>query len=295
MRVRILGSAAGGGSPQWNCRCAVCALAWAGDPRVPWRTQCSTAVSADGERWVLLNASPDLRQQILENPPLRPSRDGRHSPLAAVIVTNADVDHVAGLLTLREGQKLTVAAPPQVLAQIDANPIFGVLNRDLVAFRSLQPGEPQEIAGLEITAFPVSAKVPLWLEGTADTLAAEGTGLMIRSPGRQIAHVTACAEVTDDLRRRVAGSDLLLFDGTLWQDDELVRAGLGTKTGRRMGHVPISGAGGALDAWRDVPVGRRLFIHVNNTNPVLIAGSPERLAVQDAGWDVAVDGMEITL
>lgn len=293
--MRILGSAAGGGSPQWNCRCAVCALAWAGDSRVPWRTQCSTAVSADGERWVLLNASPDLRQQILENPPLRPARDGRHSPIAAVVVTNADVDHVAGLLTLREGQKLTVAAPPQVLAQIDANPIFGVLNRELVAFRPLRPGEPQEIAGLEVTAFPVAAKVPLWMEGTADALAAEGTGLMIESAGRRVAHVTACAEVTDELRRRVAGSDLLLFDGTLWRDDELVRAGLGAKTGRRMGHVPIAGAGGALEAWRDVPVGRRLFLHVNNTNPVLVAGSPERLAVQDAGWDVAADGMEITL
>lgn len=302
MRVRILGSAAGGGSPQWNCRCDVCRLAWARDPRVPWRTQCSAAVSADGERWVLLNASPDLRQQILDNPPLWPRGDGprgdgargdgRASPIGHVVVTNADIDHLAGLLTLRERQPLTIAAERPVLDQIAANPAFGVLDPEIVGFERLRVGEPHRLAEIEITPLPVPAKIPLWMEQGAESLAADGTALLLKAGGRRVAYVPACAAVTEALRARVADCDLLLFDGTLWRDDELRAAGVGTKTGRRMGHLPVSGPDGALAAWRDVPLGRRVFIHLNNTNPLLVAGSPERIAVADAGWEVAEDGME---
>lgn len=297
MQVRILGSAAGGGSPQWNCRCDVCCLAWARDPRVPWRTQCSAAVSADGERWVLLNASPDLRQQILDNPPLWPRGDGlrcdgRASPIGHVVVTNADIDHLAGLLTLRERQPLTVAAEPPVLDQIAANPAFGVLDPEIVRFERLRTGAPHHLADIEVTPLPVPAKVPLWMERGGENMAADGTALLLSGGGRRVAYVPACAAVTAALRDRVAGCDLLLFDGTLWRDDELRAAGVGTKTGRRMGHLPVSGPDGALAAWRDVPLGRRVFIHLNNTNPLLVAGSPERIAVADAGWEVAEDGME---
>lgn len=253
-------------------------------------------MSVDGEQWLLLNASPDLRQQILDNPPLWPRGDGRGSPIGHVVVTNADIDHVAGLLTLRERQVLTVAAEAAVLDQIAANPAFRVLDPELVRFERMDSGAVHYFGGVDVTPFPVPAKVPLWMEGVSEgvseTLAADGTALLLQSAGRRVAYVPACAEVTDSLRDRIAGCDLLLFDGTVWEDDELRTADVGTKTGRRMGHLPISGPDGALTAWRDVPVGRRVFIHLNNTNPVLVAGSLQRRAVEDAGWGVAEDGME---
>lgn len=302
MKVRVLGSAAGGGFPQWNCRCPVCTLAWNGDARVTPRTQSSVAVSADGERWFLLNASPDLKQQILANPPMQPRGDARHSPIVGVVMTNADVDHVGGLLTLRERQRLALYGTERVLATLAANAIFGVLDGTLVErYRvTLDRREPLALpgggeSGLTVEAFAVPGKPALWLEGSAGSRE-DTIGLIVRDDtGAVLAYIPACAQVNDAVRQRAAGASLLLFDGTLWRDDEMIAAGVGSKTGARMGHVSIGGPEGALAGWAGTAIARKLFIHINNTNPILVEGSPERRAVTAAGWAVAEDGQEFAL
>jgi pyrroloquinoline quinone biosynthesis protein B len=299
MQAIILGSAAGGGVPQWNCRCPVCRLAWAGDPRVRPRTQSSLAVSPDGLQWLLINASPDLRQQIAATPALHP-RDGlRHSPVAAVLLTNGDVDHVAGLLTLRESQPFRLFGTANVLDAIADNRVFDVLAPDFVTRLRVEPGQAVEpVEGLSVTLFPVPGKVPLWRED-GETVIGEATettvGVMIESGGRRLAYVPGCAQVTDVLRRQVDGMDALLFDGTVFEDDDMIRAGVGTKTGWRMGHVSMRGPRGSIAALADLALGERMFVHINNTNPVLIEGSAERRQVEQAGWTIAHDGMVIDL
>jgi pyrroloquinoline quinone biosynthesis protein B len=307
MRIIVLGAAAGGGFPQWNCRCTTCARAWGG--AAPAQSQASLAVSADGERWLLLNASPDLRAQILATPALQPRRAGRDSPIAAVALTNGDVDAVAGLLTLRESSPLALYATPRVLGVIAANSIFNVLNPDHVARRPLALGEAVALAtrdgaplGLSVEVFSVPGKVALWLEDAAieEHLAqrTEDTiGLAVSAPatGKRFYYVPACAALDDDLGARLRGAPLLFFDGTLWRDDEMIAAGLGGKTGRRMGHLSVSGEGGSMAALAALGVERKLFIHINNTNPILCAGTAERRAVEAAGWEVAHDGLELRL
>ena len=281
----------------------MCALAWAGDPRVERRTQSSVAVSADGRRWFLLNASPDLKQQILANPPLQPRGPGRHSPIAGVVLTNADVDHLGGLLSLRERQPLAIYATERVLGTIDANPIFKVLNPSDVRRQRLTPDRATELAGpdgeasgLSVEPFIIPGKVALWLEGGAAS-AEDTIGVVVRDDrsGARLVYAPACAAVDAALRRRIDGAAMLLFDGTLWRDDEMIAAGLGEKTGRRMGHISISGPEGALAALAGIKVTRKLFIHINNSNPILIDGSPERREVVAAGWDVARDAEEFEL
>ena len=299
MKAVILGSAAGGGVPQWNCRCFVCELARAGDPRVSPRTQSSIALTADGEDWLLINASPDVRQQIAQTPLLHPRRGSRHSPIAAVLLTNGDVDHVAGLLTLRESQPYRLYATTTTRESIDANRIFSVASPDLVPRLPVVIDEPfQPVPGVTVDMFVVPGKVPLWLEDETMRIgeATETTvGLDITVGGRRLLYVPGCAEVTDDVRRRIDGADALLFDGTLWTDAEMIEAGLGHKTARRMGHVPMAGAGGSLESLEGVAVGRRIYVHINNTNPVLVAGSKERETAEASGWEVGFDGMEIAL
>ncbi|ACL60818.1 pyrroloquinoline quinone biosynthesis protein PqqB [Methylobacterium nodulans] len=299
MQAIILGSAAGGGVPQWNCRCPICAMAWAGDRRVLPRTQSSLAVSPDGERWLLVNASPDIRQQLLATPALHPRHGLRHTPIEAVLLTNGDVDHVAGLLTLRESQPFRLHATRNILESVSANRVFDVLAADLVARREVGLNETFEpVSGLAVTLFPVPGKVPLWLEEGTPEIGAETettVGAMIEAGGRRLAYVPGCARVTEDLRHRLAGVDALLFDGTVLADDDMIRAGVGTKTGWRMGHVPMTGQGGSIAALAEVPIGRRIFVHINNTNPVLVENSEARRAVEAAGWDVGHDGMALRL
>ncbi|WP_191061679.1 pyrroloquinoline quinone biosynthesis protein PqqB [Geminicoccus harenae] len=297
MRLLVLGSAAGGGLPQWNCRCPVCSLAWAGDPRVAPRTQSGLAVSADGERWLLVNASPDLRQQILANPALWPRDGRRHSPIEAVILTNAEIDHVLGLLTLRERQPFALHATQATHAALAANPMFTALDPAVVRRRDLVPETVLSLAGLEFLPFPVLGKLPLYQEEAAPDgeLEAEILGLEIRSAGRRCMLVPNCARITPDLCARLEGADLLLFDGTTFEDDEMVRLGLSHKTAARMGHIPMAGPSGSLAGLGEVRVGRRVFLHLNNSNPTLITGSPEHAAVLAAGWELAFDGMELVL
>jgi len=294
----VLGSAAGGGYPQWNCLCPVCRLAWQGDRRVKPRGQASLAVSADGEHWTLLNAAPDLRAQIAATSALHPRGESRTSPICAVVLTGGEVDQTAGLLNLRERQPFTLYGSAETLGILAANAIFDVLAADVVARKAVQLGRAFALpGGIEAELFAVPGKVPLYLEGENPDTSAEtpaNVGITITAGGKRLVFVPGCAEVRPMLHARLAGADVVLFDATLFTDDEMIRTGTGTKTGRRMGHMPIDGPGGTLAALGDLS-GRRILIHINNTNPILIDGSSERRRVEAAGYEVAEDGMEIVL
>ncbi len=310
LRLRVLGSAAGGGFPQWNSNDVASRRARAGDPNALCRTQASLAVTADDRHWVILNASPDLRQQINDSPPLHPREGKRHSPIAAVVLTGGDIDNIAGLLTLRESQPLAVYATRRILAILAANSVFNVLNPQFVARRPMAPDAPFEVAdrdgrglGIRIEAFTVPGKVPLYAEDpsageTLGTQREDTVGLKVAAAddaARFFYYVPGCAAMTPELARRLRGAPLVLFDGTLWRDDEMIAAGVGTKTGKRMGHMSIADPDGTIAAFAPLGVARKIFIHVNNTNPVLLGDSPERAQAAAAGWEVAHDGMEIRL
>jgi pyrroloquinoline quinone biosynthesis protein B len=292
----VLGSAAGGGFPQWNCCCPVCRLAWAGDPRVKPRTQASIAVSADGERWLLINASPDLRAQISATPVLHPKADRRDSPIAAVILTGAEIDQTTGLLTLRERQPFRLLATAATHGFVAGNPMFSALQPDLVPRLTIVPGECfAPLPGIEAELFSVPGKVPLYLEGDRSKNEADvNVGVELRAGTARLVYVPGAAAVPAPIQDRLARADIVLFDGTLYRDDEMILTGTGEKTGRRMGHMPIDGPDGTLVTLAGLS-GRRLFIHINNTNPILIEGSPEHAHVTAAGWEVAEDGMKIAL
>ncbi len=294
MFVKILGAAAGGGLPQWNCGCRNC-----DDARqdlIPRMSQSSVAISSDGREWLLLNASPDIRDQLRASG-LHPA-GLRGSPVSAVVLTNGDIDHIAGLLTLRESTPFSIHATPATLAILQ-QPVFRVLNPDLVRQVPIQLDKPFEpLAGLQVTAFAVPGKVALFLEQgevQTDLLGEQTVGLQIKGKGREIFYIPGCARVTPELCDMLSGADLLLFDGTVWSDDEMSKTGTGAKTGARMGHIAMSGPDGSMAALSDVSLARRVFIHVNNTNPVLQPAAPERAMAEAAGWRIAQDGMEFAL
>lgn len=309
MQIVVLGSAAGGGFPQWNCNGPLSRRARSNDPLARPRTQSSIAVSADGEHWALFNASPDLRQQFTQTPQMHPRRGLRDTPVSCVVLTNADIDHVAGLLTMREKQPYAIYGSDRVLAALGANPIFNAVDKDLVERRSLLLGQPVALAGpegapigLTVEPFAVPGKVALYLEDAsagANFGTAEGDTIGLRiataEAARHFFYIPGCAEVDAPLAERLTGAPLVLFDGTLYSDDEMVAAGLGQKTGQRMGHISISGPDGTMAAFELLSVARKVFIHINNTNPVLIDDSPERAAVEAGGWEVSYDGMVIEL
>jgi len=306
LRILVLGSAAGGGVPQWNCNAPISRGVREGKLASSANNQASIAVSADGESWILINASPDLRQQILLRPALWP-REGRRrdSPIAAVMLTGAEIDNVAGLLTMRERQAFTIWTTALVLDMLAENPIFDALDGALVPRRALRLDAPTAITGpagetgITGTAFAVPGKVPLYLEKRAGgdlAGAAEGSLGLELSDGRSRLHyIPGCARLTEDLRQRIAGSPLLLFDGTLWTDDEMIAVGVGQKTGQRMGHMSMAGPDGSIAQLANLGIARKLFIHVNNTNPALLPDSAERAQLRRAGWEVAADGMEVEL
>ena len=308
MLIKVLGSSAGGGFPQWNCNGRNSADVRARVAGLAPRTQASVAVSADGCQWVLLNASPDLRQQINDTPELHPAADGppRNSPIKAVVLTNGDVDAIAGLLTLREGQPFNVYASARVLEILASNSIFDVLNPDLVKRIPVTLGRPFAVEGPEgpvgivIEPFVVPAKVPLYLEDAGagpDFGAQEGDTIGLKvADAKTRAHffyIPGCARVDDALRARLEGAPLLFVDGTLYTNDEMVVQGLLNKTGERIGHINMSGGKGSMAELAPLGIERKIYIHINNSNPVLREGSPERAAVEAAGWEVAYDGMEV--
>ena len=260
------------------------------------RTQASLAVTADGENWVLINASPDLPQQIRQSKALHPCSGTRGSPIKSVLLTGAEIDQIAGLLSLRERQPFALIATAASLDALAGNPVFNVLAPELVARRAAAPGEPLALAGgLQAELFSAPGKVPLYLEGSpVETAGETNVGIEISAGNARIAYVPAAAAVTPAMMERLARADVVFFDGTLFRDDEMVRTGAGTKTGRRMGHMPIDGDQGSLAALASIAA-RRIFVHINNTNPILVDGSPERTHVERSGWEIAEDGMEIVL
>ena len=307
MNILVLGSAAGGGLPQWNCACSNCRRARAGDPHVRARTQAAIAVSADGGGWFVINATPDLRQQIALTPQLHPREQPRHSPLAGVLLTGSEVDQIAGLLTLREGQPLALYATGEVHAILDANPVFEALKRGTVDRRPVALGAAVELqdrdgkpSGLQVELFSVPGKIPLYLEGDLAPAAMRGAegdtvGVEISMGRKRALYVPGCARLTPALLQRMEGADLLLFDGTLWADNEMIDQGLSEKTGRRMGHISASGPDGSIAALADARIVRKVFIHVNNSNPLLDDSSAQRAEARAAGWEVAFDGQEFVL
>jgi pyrroloquinoline quinone biosynthesis protein B len=308
LRIVVLGAAAGGGVPQWNCGCAVCQAARTGRSALQ-STQASIAISADGEHWFVINASPDLRQQLIATPQLHPKSGSlRQSPIAGVILTNSEVDAVAGLLSMREGSPFTIYAHPRVLAILKANSIFNVLSETNVRRQPIAIDEAFEPAlpdgspsGIEIVAFAVPGKGAWYLEGQAHPAGGDGTGDTLglrigdKASGKHLYFLAACAQVTPELKQRLAGASLIFFDGTVWRDDELIAAGLGAKTGQAMGHIAMSGEHGAIAALADLGIDRKIFLHINNSNPALLRDSAERKTAEHAGWQIPADGMEITL
>jgi pyrroloquinoline quinone biosynthesis protein B len=307
LRVVVLGAAAGGGVPQWNCGCQVCRAARTTHPELQ-STQASLAISADGDHWFLVNASPDLRQQLTATPALHPAHGKlRHSPVAGVILTNGEIDAIAGLLSMREGWPFTIYAHEKVLATLKSNSVFNVLNeknvkRQAIAIdRAFEPALPDGTpSGIEILPFEVTGKGAWYLEGERrDGAAAVGDTLGLRicdkTTGKFFFFIAACAEVTDDLKSRLKGAPLVFFDGTVWRDDEMIAAGLATKTGRSMGHISMSGEQGAIAALENLGIERKIFLHINNSNPALLHNSEERRAAEQAGWQIPTDGTEIVL
>ena len=302
MRAIVIGSAAGGGFPQWNCGCPSCVGVRAGRAGLVGRTQDSLAVTADGERFALVNASPDILAQIKATPALWP-RAPRHTPIGAIVLTNGDMDHVLGLFSLRESQPLALYATPPVWQGLEASILVRTLKRfeGQVVFRPLVIGEEIELRdaagqslGLRVRPFAAPGKLPVHLVGHAAESPEDNVGLSIRDASAtdapRLAYAAACASASGvDL----AGHSVVLFDGTFFREDELVRLGLSKAVAKDMAHVPISSGVGSLERLASLQV-RKIYTHINNTNPILDEHSEERRAVEAAGWEVAFDGMEIT-
>lgn len=300
--VCVLGSAAGGGFPQWNCACIRCHGARVDPRRYEPRTQDSVAISARPSSWFLLNASPDVTRQIEATRSLWPT-EGRRSPLAGVVLTNGDIDHVLGLFQLREWQPLSVYATPRVLSGLAQNVLVKTLARfrGHVVWRVLEldrevelVGADGEASGLRVQPFAAPGKPPLHLIDTAEPSLEDNIGLRIASPsGAVAAYVSAVASLPEVLPE-LQGLDLLLLDGTFWSDEEPLEFG-SKAAARAMGHVPISGPDGSLTALKRTSIRRRFYTHVNNTNPVLDARSPERMLLDAEGWEIARDGLVLQL
>ena len=292
LRIIVLGAAAGGGLPQWNCGCPNCAAARAG--RLPSLTQSSVAVSADGAEWAILNASPDIRAQLQATPPLHPTGP-REMPLKSVLVTNGDIDHVAGLFTLRERQPFTLFATAEIHRVLAENPMVRAVAPDVVPRTPVALNQPFALVrGVEAELFAVPGKVPLYAEGEVVDTQLEGentVGVRLTAGGRTAFYIPGCAALTPALAERLRGADCVMYDGTLYEDDEMIRMGLGVKTGARMGHMCMRDS---IRAFEGLGIARRVFVHMNNSNPALDPASDARRAVEAAGWTVAQDGMEIT-
>tara|TARA_B100001989_G_scaffold113013_1_gene79256 strand:- start:4423 stop:5355 length:933 start_codon:yes stop_codon:yes gene_type:complete len=310
MFIKVLGAAAGGGYPQWNCNHPNSRLARLKKSNALPRTQSSIAVSSDKKKWFIFNASPDLRQQLWDNPELMPSPDDplRYSPIMGVILTNADVDHTAGLINLRESQKFNLYATNRVLDVIGKNSIFNVLNPKFVKKLPIKLANILELndtednfSGISIKPFSVPGKVALWLEDESkgknfgsveeDTIALEVTG----ANNKKFFYIPACASIPEWLLTKLDNSELIFFDGTLWQDDEMIKQNVGIKTGKRMGHISMSGEEGSIEILNKINIKRKVFIHINTTNPALLEDSNERKIAKENGWEIAYDTMEIKL
>lgn len=303
MHVLLIGTAAGGGFPQWNCWCRCCRVARS-DPESAWpRTQSSVAISSDGRHWFLLNASPDVREQLTRLPAHSPPSTVRHVPIEGVVLTDAEIDHSLGIVLLREARHLPLYATAAIhtvlandsrvlkVARAFADVPCTDLPLDAPIDLRRRDGTP---AGLSVEAFAVAAGPPQF----APTAGAGHTvGLIVRESesGRVCAFVPGCADLPLSLLDRLARADILLFDGTFWNDDELIALGISSRTARQLDHLPISGEGGSLEQLAALPCRHRVYTHINNTNPILLERSHERAAVVEAGLTVGYDGLRLTL
>jgi pyrroloquinoline quinone biosynthesis protein B len=299
MWVRVLGSAAGGGFPQWNCACPPCRAVRDGSRPARPRTQSSIAVSADRRRWFLLNASPDVRAQIESFPALHPSGGPggrREVPLQAVLLTDAELDHTLGLLLLREGGGLVLHATEATRDTLcEGTSLLRTLEAYCpVEWHPVVPGAEVPLAGgLSYRAFDVPTTKRARFGSGPRAGRVVGYRLTDERSGRALVHLPVLQELTPAVCAELEDCACLLVDGTCWSDDELVRLGLGSRTAREMGHLPISGPGGSLQRLAALPVERRIYVHVNNTNPILLEDAPELRTVEEHGMEVAVDGLEL--
>ncbi len=301
MDVVLLGTAAGGGFPQWNCWCPTCRAARLDPLAARPRTQSSAAVSADGTHWFLLNASPDVRDQVqLLNG--HPPAGLRHVPIDGVVLTDAEIDHSLGIVLLREGRALSLYATPSVEAMLARDSRFLAVTRAFADVRvtPLEPGVGTPLllrdgtpSGLVVQPFPVVADPPRFAPAAS---AGHTVGLVVTDAnGRRLVYAPGAGGLDDRIAALMEGADLVLFDGTFWSDDELIALGIGERTARQMDHLPVSGAGGSLERLRGISAATRAYVHMNNTNPMLLESSPERAAVTAAGVLVGHDGMRFTL
>jgi len=308
VRIKILGSAAGGGFPQWNCNCRNCQLLRAGTFQGKGRTQTQVAVSGDHRSWFLLNASPDLRTQVEGAPFLYP-RAPRHSPIEGVLLTSADIDQIAGLLSLRELQPFRIYSTPSLrrILQED-NSVFAMLNRvpSQVSWTEISSGQrfplltvAEKDSGITCEVFSLGRRYPAYVSpqraaGLKPEEALLGA-VLESSSGKRLAYLPAVPTIDESLLRRLETADLLLFDGTFWSDDELIQVQGSGATAREMGHVPVSGVEGSLMKLSRLRRPRRVFIHINNTNPMLDESGPQYREVRDAAWEIAEDGWRVDL
>ncbi|HZC24190.1 MAG TPA: pyrroloquinoline quinone biosynthesis protein PqqB [Candidatus Binatia bacterium] len=313
MQVKILGSAAGGGFPQWNCACPNCRGLRAGTFPGKARTQAQLAISADGRDWFLLGASPDLRAQIEAAPELHPlvSAGGdeiRQSPIAGAVLLNADIDHVLGLLLLRELQPLAVHATNSVHSILTKdNSMFAMLQRmpGQVKWNEFKPGEHFSLlrlagdSGLRCRALSLGTHFPAYVTAPRRPKLSpleSSLGLIVESPsGKRLAYMPAVASINDSLLHQLESCNVLFFDGTFWSDDELIRMQASGQTAQQMGHMTVSGSEGSLSKLGQLQRPRRIYIHINNTNPMLNEGGPEYRQVREAGWEIAEDGWQFEL
>ena len=297
MWVRVLGSAAGGGFPQWNCDCPRCRAVRDGSQPCRPRTQSSVAVSADYRRWFLLNASPDIRAQIEAFPALHPNGI-RDSPLQSVLLTDAELDHTFGLLLLRETDDIEIHCTEAVYETLlNGTSLLRTLGAYTgVGWRPVTTGRESSLGdGLSYLAFEVPTNKTARFGTGEDGESVVGYRITDASTGRALVYVPGAQQLTASVVEQLQDCACLLFDGTCWQDDEMVRLGIARKTSRDMGHVPIGGTDGSLEKLALLPVERKIYIHINNTNPVLLEDSPERHAVEEHGLEVAADGLELEI
>ena len=302
MRIHVLGSAAGGGLPQWNCNCANCHGARWGEPWISPRTQSSIAVSPDGRRWALINASPDVRTQLADSPHFRTDGTGpRSTRIAGVVLADAQIDHATGLLVLREGNRLPVHATTRVHDDLSTMfPLEPMLEHYCGVDRHEIPLDGTSfgidgLAGIEMTAVPLQSRPPPYSSHRSDPQAGDNVGLVIRDTKteRSAFYAPGLGVADESLEARMADADCLLVDGSFWTDDELIQTGTGRKSATEMGHLPLSGEGGMLDILDRLDGPVKYVIHINNTNPILDERSPEREMVEAAGITVCRDRMDI--
>jgi pyrroloquinoline quinone biosynthesis protein B len=303
MQIHILGSAAGGGFPQWNCACENCEGVRSGRLRARPRTQSSIALSADGERWLLVNASPDIRAQIESFAALVPRRGRRDTGIGAVLVVDAQIDHVSGLLFLREGEPIELYCTDPVHEDLGTGlPLIPVLGHYCGVRRHRVPIDGSvfripAVPGLELRAIALESKAPPYSPHREDPHPGDNIGLVVEDPrtGGRLLYAPGLGAVDEPLRALMAGCDCLLVDGSFWTEDEMQRRGVGTKPASAMGHLPQSGPGGMVEVLAGIASPRKILVHINNTNPILVEDGPERSELTRSGIEVAHDGMHLEL